>query len=90
MTGPAWFASTTDGCQVPTGTVPSGMGGSQPGAPDISTMSPPEQATRLYEIVMSAHEQGDQNERSRQRSGSSGNRIRVHRVPLIVSGSEVD
>jgi hypothetical protein len=46
--------------QAPAGTAPVGMGGSQLGAPDISTMSPPEQATRLYDMVMSAHEQGDQ------------------------------
>jgi hypothetical protein len=46
--------------QTQTATVPVGMGGSPASAPDISQMSPSEQANRLYEIVMAAHEQGDQ------------------------------
>ena len=36
-----------------------GMGGTPAGAPDISSLSPREQADRLFEIVMTAHEQGD-------------------------------
>ena len=35
------------------------MGGTAVGPPDISTMSPREQADRLFEVVMTAHEQGD-------------------------------
>ncbi len=37
----------------------SSMGGATAGAPDISSLSPREQADRLFEIVMTAHEQGD-------------------------------
>ena len=43
------------------GSVPAGsaMGSSAGGPPDISNMSPREQADRLFEVVMTAHEQGD-------------------------------
>jgi len=40
----------------PTGTA---MGSTAGGPPDISNMSPREQADRLFDVVMTAHEQGD-------------------------------
>lgn len=46
--------------QTQAGPAPVGMGGGTTAAPDISQMTPTEQANRLYEMVMSAHEQGDQ------------------------------
>ncbi|MDH3290652.1 MAG: zinc ribbon domain-containing protein [Gemmatimonadota bacterium] len=40
-------------------TQPAPVGGAGGAAPDISNLSPREQADRLFNIVMSAHEQGD-------------------------------
>lgn len=49
------------GERAATGGVPPGMvGGSPLAAPDISAMTPRQQADRLYDMVMTAHEQGDQ------------------------------
>jgi len=41
------------------GPLASTMGGGSGAAPDISTLSPREQADRLFEVVMTAHENGD-------------------------------
>ena len=46
---------------APSAGTPPGMMGTGSGlAPDISSMTPRQQADRLYDMVMTAHEQGDQ------------------------------
>lgn len=56
----AYNAGRSAGPSSGAGGLPSSTIGGAPGAPpDISNMSPREQADRLFEVVMTAHENGD-------------------------------
>jgi len=74
---PVWIAIAAAGVGIvlavialvrspnPTGTIPPPVSASPAGVPDLSTMTPREQADRLFNRVMAAHEQGNVEEVNR-------------------------